>query len=135
MGLHKRTELSAKQKQAAFLYAIELKTMKEISSIIDISEQSLCKWKKDPMWQEEVDRILKEEWRDSCKSLQKIMINKAKDGDFKSLEYVLSSNGYKAPEQVIMTEKTINITIDEDNEPDIGSLSENDDADVDEYYE
>lgn len=111
---HPRTELTAKQKKAAYLYAIELKTMKEISTIIGVSEQSLCKWKKKDLFKEEVDALLKEEWRESCKSLQKKMIEKAKKGDFRSLEYVLNSNGYKAPEEVVIESDIIKVTIDDD---------------------
>lgn len=120
MGVHKRTELTAKQVKAAYMYAIELKSFNDISAELGVSRQSLWKWKNDPRWQKEVDRILKEEWREACKSLQKKMIKKAEDGEFKALEYVLNSNGYKAPEVVEVAQKTISVSItdDEDTEED-----------------
>lgn len=114
MGRKARIGLSAKQKKAAYLYAIELKTQKEISDILKISEQSICAWKKKPEWNEEIDRLLKEEWKESCKKLQKKMIDKADRGDFRALEYVLNSNGYKAPEELVVENKTINVTIEDD---------------------
>lgn len=120
MGVHKRTELTAKQVKAAYMYAIELKSFNDISAELGVSRQSLWKWKNDPRWQKEVDKILKEEWREACKSLQKKMIKKAEDGEFKALEYVLNSNGYKAPEVVEVAQKTISVSItdDEDTEED-----------------
>ena len=116
MGRARKDELTAKQKQAAYMYAIDLKQVQEIAEALNISRQSIWKWKQDPMWQAEVDRILKEEWRESCKELQKIMIAKAKKGEYKPLEYVLNSNRYAAPERVEIEQKTIEVTIDEDEE-------------------
>ena len=112
-----RKTLTARQKRGAYMHAIELKTGKEIAAECGVSEQSVCAWKKNELWQAEVDRLLKEEWKDACKELQKIMIKKArKDEDFKALEYVLNSNGYKAPEEFSIEQKTITVSIDEDDE-------------------
>ena len=44
------------------------------------------------------------------------MIAKAKKGEYKPLEYVLNSNRYAAPERVEIEQKTIEVTIDEDEE-------------------
>lgn len=109
-----REKLTGKQKQAAYLYAIETKTQRDIASEVGVSEQTMCKWVKDPRFMNEVDRLLREEWRDSCRELQKIMISKGRKGDFRALEYVLSSNGYKAPDQVIIDSDTIRVSIEDD---------------------
>lgn len=116
MSRARRDELTAKQKQAAYMYAIDLKQVQEIAEALNVSRQSIWKWKNDPIWQAEVNRLLKEEWREACKELQKIMVSKAQKGEFKALEYVLNSNGYKAPEEVVIDKKTISVSIDTDEE-------------------
>lgn len=116
IGRPKRKSLTGKQVKAAYLYAIELKSQKEIAEALGVSEQSVCAWKKNELWQAEVDRILKEEWKESCKELQKIMIAKARKGEYKPLEYVLNSNNYAAPERVEVEQKTITVSIDDDDD-------------------
>lgn len=111
-----RKELTARQKRGAYMHAIELKTGKEIAAACGVSEQSVSAWKHNPLWQAEVDRLLKEEWKEACKELQKIMIAKARKGEYKPLEYILNSNNYAAPERVEIEQKTIEVTIDEDEE-------------------
>lgn len=111
-----RKLLTAKQQKAAYMHAIELKGTGEIAEAVGVSPQSVSKWKSDPRWQAEVDRLLKEEWRESCKELQKIMIAKARKGEYKPLEYVLNSNNYAAPERVEVEQKTITVSIDEDED-------------------
>ena len=111
-----RKQLTARQKRGAYMHAIELKSGKEIAAECGVSEQSVCAWKKNPLWQAEVDRLLKEEWREACKELQKIMISKARKGEYKPLEYVLNSNNYAAPERVEVEQKTINVYIDEEDD-------------------
>jgi uncharacterized protein YjcR len=111
-----RKELTARQKRGAYMHAIELKTGKDIAETLGVSEQSVSKWKHNPLWQAEVDRLLKEEWREACKELQKLMIKKARGEDFKALAYVLDSNGYQAPTEFKVEQKTIEVTIDEEDE-------------------
>lgn len=109
-----RKTLSARQMKGVYLHAIELKNGKEIAAECGVSEQSVCKWKKNPLWQEEVDKLLKEEWRESCKSLQKKMIEKAEKGEYKALEYILNSNGYSQPQEININSDTIKVTIDDE---------------------
>ena len=111
-----RKQLTARQKRGAYMHAIELKTGKEIAAECGVSEQSVCAWKKNPLWQAEVDRLLKEEWREACKELQKLMIKKARGEDFKALAYVLDSNGYQAPTEFKVEQKTIEVTIDDEED-------------------
>ena len=131
MGVHKRTILTPQQKKAAYLMAIELKTNKEIAAEVGISETTMSKWKHNPLFQEEVDRLLKEEWRDACKELQKIMVAKARKGEFKPLAYVLDSNGYQAPAEVVVEQKTIEVNI-EDEPEDISAYLDEDSEKIEE---
>ena len=109
--------LNAKQK--AFIEALLANpslTNVEAAELIGINRNTVTQWKKNPEIQEELDRRLKEKWKDSERLAMETMQNLARNGDFKASKYILDSLGY-APAQRVEAEvkgnMDININIEE----------------------
>ena len=85
-----------------------------VAKIVGINRNTVREWKKNPEWQEEYKRRLKEKWESSEEIAIHTMRNLALDGDFKASKYILDSLGY-APAQKIEADvnNNINITIDD----------------------
>ena len=85
-----------------------------VAKIVGINRNTVREWKKNPEWQEEYKRRLKEKWESSEEIAIHTMRNLALDGDFKASKYILDSLGY-APAQKIVADvdNNIKITIDD----------------------
>lgn len=65
------------------------------------------------LYQDYVDQLMKEAWKDATKIAQDTMITLAAHGDRQAAQYILDCNGYKPREQVdIELGNTINIKIE-----------------------
>ena len=75
-------------------------------------------WKKnDPYFTEELDRRIKERWKDSERLAVDTMIGLMKEGSFNATKYVLDNLGYKPTDKVeVQGSSTITINIGEEEE-------------------
>lgn len=67
---------------------------------VGINRNTVREWKKNPEWQDEYKKRLKEKWESSEEIAIHTMRNLALEGDFKASKYILDSLGY-APTQKI----------------------------------
>ena len=71
-------------------------------------------WKQKGEFTAELDRRLKEQWKDSERVAVDTMISLCKDGEYAAAKYILDNLGYKPVEKVQASINTdINITIEE----------------------
>lgn len=87
----------------------------ELAEIVGVNRNTITAWKRNPEFQEEYQRQLKEMWKDSEKIAVKTMIKLASDGDFKASKYILDSQGYAPATKVEADVKStiINLEIEE----------------------
>lgn len=71
-----------------------------VARVVGINRNTVREWKKNPEWQEEYKKRLKEKWESSEEIAIHTMRNLALEGDFKASKYILDSLGY-APTQKI----------------------------------
>lgn len=82
----------------------------KVAPIVGINRNTVREWKKNPEFQEEYKKRLKEKW-ESCEDIAiDTMRNLAIDGDFKASKYILDSMGY-APAQKIEADVATNIVV------------------------
>lgn len=82
----------------------------KVAPMVGINRNTVREWKKNPEFQEEYKKRLKEKW-ESCEDIAiDTMRNLAIDGDFKASKYILDSMGY-APAQKIEADVSTNIVI------------------------
>lgn len=95
--------MALKTRQLNFLDALlanPMITNTEVGKQIGVSRNTIAEWKKNPEFQEEYKRRLKEKWEDSELMAMETMQNLARKGDFKAAKYILDSLDY-APTQKI----------------------------------
>lgn len=83
-----------------FLMANPMMTNIEAGKQIGVSRNTIAEWKKNPEFDAEYRRRLKEKWEGAELIAQETMQNLARSGDFKASKYILDSLGY-APAQKI----------------------------------
>jgi hypothetical protein len=86
----------------------------KLGELLELNNKTVGKWRKEPEFQEELKRRLKEQWSDAERLAQKKMIELADEGCFQANKYILDSLGY-APAQKIEADIStdINIVIEE----------------------
>lgn len=86
----------------------------ELADIVGINRNTITVWKRDEEFKQELDRRIKEIWRDSEMMAVANMRNLANQGNFNANKYILDSLGY-APAQRIEAEVNadVNIVIEE----------------------
>lgn len=95
--------MALKPKQKALIEAMLANPMMsdvKLSELLGINNKTVGVYKKMPEFQEELDRRLKEKWKESERIAQETIIQLAKEKDFKASKYILDSLGY-APAQKI----------------------------------
>lgn len=70
-------------------------------------------WKKKGEFTAELDRRLKEIWKDGERTAIDTMLSLCREGDFKASKYILDNFGYAAPVEVKGLEQNINIIIED----------------------
>ena len=109
--------LNAKQK--AFIEALLANpslTNVEAAELIGINRNTVTQWKRNPEIAEELDRRLKEKWKDSERLAMETMLKLAGNGDFKASKYILDSLGYAPTQKVeadVKGSMDINISIED----------------------
>lgn len=85
----------------------------KLAELLGINNKTVGVWKKKPEFKEELDKRLKEQWKDSERLAQRTMLDLAAKGDFKAAKYILDSLDY-APTQKIEADVKTDICIDID---------------------
>ena len=107
--------LNAKMKLAAeIMVADPEKYYVDVATEVGVDESTLWRWRKRDDFQEYEHELCLERFKD----LEKLAIKKLKENAMKNnqraVEYILDYVGFKATEQVEVSEKVINICIEED---------------------
>ena len=105
--------MALKQRQLAFidfLLANPLLTNTEAGKKLGVNRNTITEWKKNPEFQEEYRRRLRENWEGAELMAQEQMMNLAKSGNFQANKYILDSLGY-APTQRIEADVNTDINI------------------------
>lgn len=93
----------------------------QIAETIGVSKVTVCKWKKNEEFQEALDKELKKQWKDAVTRAQKKLIELTEsprdDVALNAVKYILSSNGYDAPQKIEadVNEKVIKVDIVDDD--------------------
>lgn len=114
--------MNKRQRAAAELLVLhpEMKD-KDICEKLLMSQTSLSGWKKKPEFQEYMEKIREENWKDATlkaqQNMQQMMNSDNENIRYKANEYVLNSAGYNKQQIEIEAARAINITVDiKDNE-------------------
>lgn len=110
--------LSNKSKRGAELLAKDpTLTGKALAEAIEVTPQALCNWKKKDEWNAYYEDCLKAEWKSYGQKAQKLMWDKANDGDYRAIEYICSSAGLKGTDKIEVDSEglQIKVTIEDDD--------------------
>jgi hypothetical protein len=102
--------MALKPKQMALIEAmIAHPTMSDVKlgELLNLNNKTVGVYKKNPEFQEELSKRLKEKWKESERIAQDTMIRLATEGDFKASKFILESLGY-APTQNVKLEADVN---------------------------
>ena len=99
-----------------YLMAHPSATQQEIADFVGCSIATVRKWKYHPLYTEEFEKRLEEEWRDYRLSAQKKMKELADNGDYRAVAYILDSNGYSAPQQIEVNSNVITVSLLDEGE-------------------
>lgn len=105
--------MALKPKQKALIEAIityPSAPHTELAEIVGINRNTITVWKRDAEFQAELDKRLKEIWKDSEAIAVANMRKLASEGHFNANKYILDSLGY-APTQKIEADVNTNIEI------------------------
>ena len=95
--------LSEKQMQCINLMVIENKTQKQIAKELNITEQTICNWKKDKEFKNEIEKNIKENFGslaiDAQKELKKLLKSNNEYIKMQAVKDVLDRAGYKPIER------------------------------------
>lgn len=108
--------MALKPKQKALIEAMLANPMLsdvKLAELLGINNKTVGVYKKNPEFQAELDKRLKEKWKESERIAQETMIKLATNGDFKASQYILNSLGY-APAQKIEADINSDIVINID---------------------
>ena len=95
--------LSEKQIQCINLMVIENKTQKQIAKELNITEQTICNWKKDKEFKNEIEKNIKENFGslalDAQKELKKLLKSNNEYIKMQAVKDILDRAGYKPVER------------------------------------
>ena len=95
--------LSEKQMQCINLMVIENKTQKQIAKELKITEQTICNWKKDKEFKNEIEQNIKENFGslalDAQKELKKLLKSNNEYIKMQAVKDILDRAGYKPVER------------------------------------
>ena len=95
--------LSKKQMQCTNLMVIENKTQKQIAKELKITEQTICNWKKDKEFKNEIENNIKENFGslalDAQKELKKLLKSNNEYIKMQAVKDILDRAGYKPVEK------------------------------------
>lgn len=95
--------LSEKQIQCINLMIIENKTQKQIAKELNITEQTICNWKKDKEFKNEIEKNIKENFGslalEAQKELKKLLKSSNEYIKMQAVKDILDRAGYKPIER------------------------------------
>lgn len=95
--------LSEKQIQCINLMVVENKTQKQIAKELKITEQTICNWKKDKEFKNEIENNIKENFGslalDAQKELKKLLKSNNEYIKMQAVKDILDRAGYKPVER------------------------------------
>lgn len=95
--------LSEKQMQCINLMVIENKTQKQIAKELKITEQTICNWKKDKEFKNEIEKNIKENFGslavEAQKELKKLLKSNNEYIKMQAVKDILDRAGYKPIER------------------------------------
>ena len=95
--------LSEKQMQCINLMVIENKTQKQIAKELKITEQTICNWKKDKKFKNEIEKNIKENFGslavEAQKELKKLLKSNNEYIKMQAVKDILDRAGYKPVER------------------------------------
>ena len=95
--------LSEKQIQCINLMVIENKTQKQIAKELKVTEQTICNWKKDKEFKNEIEKNIKENFGslalDAQKELKKLLKSSNEYIKMQAVKDILDRAGYKPVER------------------------------------
>lgn len=96
--------LSEKQQKCIFLMISTNKTQKQIAKEIQISENSICEWKKDKEFKDEIQRQMKENFgslaMEAQRELKNLLKSRNENVKMQAIKDVLDRAGYKPTEKL-----------------------------------
>ena len=96
-----RKELSAKQLKAIEILMDNPDLPYEgVAEIVGTTRKTLYHWRNNDLFKEELDKRLKERWKDSERLAIDTMLNLCRAGNYKAAEYILDSLGYNSVQKV-----------------------------------
>ena len=95
--------MNDKQIKCINLMVTTNKTQKQIAQEIEVSEKTICEWKKDKEFKDEIDKYVKENFSslaiDAQKELKKLLKSKNEYIRIQAVKDVLDRAGYKPVER------------------------------------
>lgn len=99
--------LNEKQKKCIILMVTSNKTQKQIAKEIQVSENSICEWKKDRIFKDEIQKQMKENFSslaiEAQKELKKLLKSKNENVKMQAIKDILDRAGYKPIEKAEVT--------------------------------
>lgn len=96
--------LSEKQQKCVILMITTNKTQKQIANEIQISENSICEWKKDQEFKNEIQKQMKENFGslavEAQKELKNLLKSKNESVKMQAIKDILDRAGYKPKEDI-----------------------------------
>lgn len=71
-----------------------------VSQMVGVGRKTLYNWRHNELFKNELDRRIKERWKDSERLAVETMINLCRTGDFRAAKYMLDSLGYEAEKKI-----------------------------------
>lgn len=95
--------MTDKQEKCIKLMVTTNKTQKQIAKEIEVSEKTICEWKKQKEFKDEIDKNIKENFSslaiDAQKELKKLLKSKNENIRIQAVKDVLDRAGYKPVEK------------------------------------
>lgn len=102
--------LSVEQMKCITLMVADNKTQKQIAKELNITEQTICNWKKQPEFREEIEKQIKNNFSllaiEAQKGLSKLLKTKNTNVRMQAIKDVLDRAGFKPVERREITDDT-----------------------------
>lgn len=112
--------LTEKQIKCINLIITESKTQKQIAKEINITEKTICEWKKDKEFKEEIQRQMKENFGslaiEAQQELKKLLKSKNENVKMQAIKDVLDRAGYKPVDKTELSGTGVVQLVDDINE-------------------
>ena len=112
--------LNEKQQKCIILMITSNKTQKQIANEIQVSENTICEWKKDKEFKEEIKKQMQENFGliaiEAQQKLKKLLNSKNENIQIQAIKDILDRAGYKPIEKAEVTGASIVQLVDDVNE-------------------